>query len=57
MSPGPKDLEELNQRVYATLFLTPRSDPWLGLLPVDSYSAVEGGGVHDTATSATAPAR
>src|SRR5262249_10551666 len=26
------DVERLNEAVYARLFLTPRSDPWLGLL-------------------------
>ncbi len=38
-------LETLNDRVYAELFLTPRSDPWLGLVPVDTYSALDRGGV------------
>lgn len=38
-------LEELNRRVYAELFLTPRSDPWLGLLPADTYSALGNDGV------------
>src|SRR5262249_40112454 len=27
-----RDLEPLNEQVYAELFLTPRSDPWLGLM-------------------------
>jgi hypothetical protein len=45
LSPPPDDLEALNQRVYATLFLTPRTDPWLGLLAPDSYSAIEGEGL------------
>jgi hypothetical protein len=30
--------------------LTPRADPWLGLLPVDGYAAVERQGI-------TAPAK
>jgi hypothetical protein len=38
-------LEELNERVYAQLFLTPSSDPWLGLLSTDSYTGLEKGGV------------
>ncbi|MGE0608635.1 MAG: hypothetical protein AB7O62_16190 [Pirellulales bacterium] len=38
-------LDELNERVYAELFLTPGSDPWLGLLPADGYTALENGGV------------
>jgi hypothetical protein len=39
------DVENLNERVYAELFLTPRSDPWLGLYSPDVYTALEGGGV------------
>lgn len=38
-------LEDLNRRVYAELFLTPRSDPWLGLVPADTYSALGNDGV------------
>ncbi|HXU44299.1 MAG TPA: hypothetical protein VN783_02130 [Thermoanaerobaculia bacterium] len=30
---GAVDLEAFNERVYAELFLTPSSDPWLGLRP------------------------
>jgi hypothetical protein len=39
------DVAPLNEKVYAELFLTPRSDPWLGLAPGDAYSALDGGGV------------
>lgn len=39
------DVTALNERVYAELFLTPSSDPWLGLVPRDAYSALEGDGV------------
>jgi hypothetical protein len=35
----------LNEKVYAQLFLTPSSDPWLGLAPGDSYSAIDRDGV------------
>ena len=42
---GPLDLDELNRRVYAELFLTPDDDPWLGLVPADTYSALDGGGL------------
>jgi hypothetical protein len=35
----------LNDKVYAELFLTPSSDPWLGLLPSDSYSAIDNDGI------------
>jgi hypothetical protein len=37
-----RDLEALNARVYSTLFLTPRTDPWLGLVPPDGYTALGG---------------
>lgn len=37
-------VDELNEWVYAELFLTPSSDPWLGLAPRDVYTALEGDG-------------
>jgi hypothetical protein len=37
---APAGLEELNERVYAELFLMPGSDPWLGLVPEDAYTAL-----------------
>ncbi|MEO6323401.1 MAG: hypothetical protein ABIT01_08290 [Thermoanaerobaculia bacterium] len=40
-------------RMYDELFLTPGSDPWLGLAP-DAYSAIQGEGL--TSTPATGPA-
>ena len=39
------DLEKFNDDVYANLFLTPRSDPWLGLLSADVYAGIDNGGV------------
>ncbi|HET9479500.1 MAG TPA: hypothetical protein VFO72_09150 [Pyrinomonadaceae bacterium] len=39
------DLEQFNEKVYAELFLTPRSDPWLGLLESDVYMGIDNGGV------------
>jgi hypothetical protein len=39
------DVAALNETVYAELFLTPSSDPWLGLVPADAYSALEGDGI------------
>lgn len=39
------DVETLNERVYAELFLTPSSDPWLGLAPANVYTALPNGGV------------
>ena len=43
--PSSMDVNTLNEKVYAELFLTPRSDPWLGLLSPDVYTALDGGGV------------
>ncbi|MBL8877021.1 MAG: thioredoxin family protein [Phycisphaerae bacterium] len=31
---------DMNERVYGELFLTPRSDPWLGLAPENTYTAL-----------------
>lgn len=36
-----RDVEALNRRVYAELFLTPDHDAWLGLVPDDTYTALE----------------
>jgi hypothetical protein len=42
---APLDLDKLNSRVYAKLFLTPEEDPWIGLVPADTYSALDHGGL------------
>ena len=39
------DVDTLNERVYAELFLTPKSDPWLGLAPAEVYTALPNAGV------------
>jgi hypothetical protein len=39
------DLDKLNARIYAELFLTPDSDPWLGLVPADTCSALDNDGL------------
>ncbi len=39
------DVRSLNERVYAELFLTPNSDPWLGMAPADTYTALSDAGV------------
>lgn len=39
------DVNSLNELVYAKLFLTPTSDPWLGLYSPDIYTALEDGGI------------
>lgn len=43
--PSRNDLSKFNDKVYAELFLTPQSDPWLGLLSLDVYNGLENGGV------------
>ena len=43
--PSRSDLNRFNEKVYAELFLTPATDPWLGLFSPDVYTALEGGGV------------
>jgi hypothetical protein len=37
--------DQLNAKVYAELFLTPDSDPWLGLVPRDTFTALEDDGL------------
>ena len=39
-----RTLSEVNNWVYAQIFLTPGADPWLGLAPPDVYSAINGNG-------------
>jgi hypothetical protein len=39
------DVEKLNERVYAELFLTPSSDPWLGLTSNNTYTALPDNGL------------
>ena len=43
--PGRSNVEKLNEKVYASLFKTPKSDPWLGLFSSDSYTALDKGGI------------
>ena len=45
--PARGDIQKLNEKVYASLFLTPSSDPWLGLFSRDVYTALDNGGVVD----------
>lgn len=47
---APTNLDALNSKIYAELFLTPNSDPWLGLAPSDVYSALDGGGLVQNTT-------
>lgn len=39
------DVATLNQRVYAELFLTPDSDPWLGLVSDEVYTGLKDNGI------------
>jgi hypothetical protein len=43
-SNGSWSLAQINDWVYASIFLTPRQDPWLGLAPSDVYSAIDNNG-------------
>jgi hypothetical protein len=45
VDPVRDDLGRFTEKVYAELFLTPASDPWLGLFEPDTYMALENGGV------------
>jgi hypothetical protein len=40
-----KSLDDLNERVYSELFLTPSSDPWLGLVNQNAYTGLMHGGL------------
>ncbi|HEY9615540.1 MAG TPA: hypothetical protein V6C64_01775 [Microcoleaceae cyanobacterium] len=40
-----QDLKRLNDQVYSSLFLTPKDDPWLGLLSQDEFSGIEKDGI------------
>jgi hypothetical protein len=42
---GRETVDSLNEKVYAELFLTPNSDPWLGLLAPETYTALDNAGV------------
>ena len=45
---APQNLAALNNKIYADIFLTPNSDPWLGLAPADAYSALDNAGLIQT---------
>ena len=42
---GTSNVNVLNEKVYAELFLTPSSDPWLGLMSNEGYSAIDNDGI------------
>jgi hypothetical protein len=39
------NVDALYRKVYAELFLNPDSDPWLGLVSPDTFTALENNGV------------
>jgi hypothetical protein len=43
--PSRTDLDVFNDKVYAELFLTPKTDPWLGLFSPETYMALDRAGV------------
>jgi len=43
--PEPLGFEQLNAWIYASVFQTPRSDAWLGLLPRTDFTGLPGDGV------------
>ncbi len=45
LAAGNLSFEKLNARVYDEIFATPASDPWLGLVPPNAYSAIEEDGI------------
>jgi len=40
-----RDVDKLNKKVYAELFLTPASDPWLGLYAAYVYTGLDRSGI------------
>lgn len=42
---APNELDALNAKIYAELFLTPDSDPWLGLVPRDTIAGLDNNGI------------
>jgi len=45
---APKNLAALNNKIYGEIFLTPSTDPWLGLAPADAYTALDNAGLIQT---------
>src|SRR5262249_22579156 len=37
-------LDQINEWIYARIFLTPGQDPWLGLAPQGIFTAIDGNG-------------
>lgn len=45
LADGVSDPMVVQNRLYDELFLTPKADPWLGLVDENAYTGVDGGGV------------
>ncbi len=41
----PGDINEITEKIYDELFLTPGDDPWMGLLPANTYRGLPGEGL------------
>jgi hypothetical protein len=50
-----QELDPLNERVYAELFLTPSADPWLGLMPENVYTGLASDGIVQSAPRPPTP--
>ncbi len=46
------DFDALNRMIYDKLFLTPQSDPWLGLSPAGTYTGLADGGLYQASKAA-----
>ena len=42
---APTELARLNEKVYSELFLMPESDPWLGLVPSNTFTGLPNDGL------------
>ncbi len=45
------DFDAFNRKIYSRLFLTPKSDPWLGLAPAGDFTALQNGGLFEARPS------
>lgn len=52
-----EEFQELNRWIYSTVFLTPRSDPWLGLTADGVFTALPSDGFESGETAQLAPRR
>lgn len=52
---GQTDPEALEERVYREIFQTPLDDPWLGLVPANTYAALEANGLFLADAPTTGP--